>query len=69
MNNFRTWLRDWWRGFSATDLDSALAKLRGPEARRPDGIIEVSMREVNALRDYNRRRTERIGRFFQQKAQ
>lgn len=45
-------VKDWWRGWAVADLDSVRAKLDGPEARRPDGIIGVTEREMNALRDF-----------------
>lgn len=42
-------LADYWKGYSQEDVDSLRAKLCSEEARRLDGMIEVTPRELRAL--------------------
>jgi hypothetical protein len=38
------------KGYSQADVESAHAKMTGPEAKRPDGFVEVTVRELKAMR-------------------
>jgi hypothetical protein len=45
---------DRWNGYTQADVDSLIAKMRSPEARRSDGIISLSHGEFRALVGLNR---------------
>jgi len=48
LNAVKSWLIDWWRGYSEADVLSLYAKF---ENKRPGAIIPMTDREQKALRD------------------
>jgi hypothetical protein len=49
MGDVVQFIRDRYRGFSEADAESLREKLRSDEAKRLDGIIEVTPGELRAL--------------------
>ena len=49
MKRIKTWLRDWWRGYSDADVMTLLAKMEKGKSMKPGSVIELTNREARAM--------------------
>lgn len=49
MKRIKTWLRDWWRGYSDADVMTLLAKLEKGKGMKPGSTIKLTSGEAKAL--------------------
>jgi hypothetical protein len=59
--NIRERIKDWWRGYSTTDVISLCKKMNDPLKNRPGNFLKLTQREFNARKDLEHSYTPKEG--------